>query len=516
MGSASVSNNSGKPRASEQVRRGPVALDPRLPVIIGVGQFLNRVDRGADPLEPFRLMTEAVRIAAADTGNDSVLKHVEVTAAVPTFTWRYRDPAALVNEALGIDGARTWYATVGGNTPQMLVNRICQTISTGDLDLAVLCGAEAGRTRSMARRDGTHLEWTKQSDEVSPDWLDGSPYFMGHEADAARRLVMPLQIYPLFESALWHASGRSREEHLRAVGEIWSGMSRVASTNPHAWRREFLTAEEIVTPTPENRLLGSPYTKRMVANPDVDMASAAIICSVGKARELGISPDRWVFVHSGTDAKDRSISERPLFHTSPAISSAGSLALGLAGTDIDEVSHLDIYSCYPSAVEIAIDALGISPDRQLTVYGGLAFAGGPWNNPVGHAIAAMVGVLREDAGSTGLVTANGGNVDKHAFGIYSTRPPSSGFRYGNPQESLDQLPAVTPVVDHSGEATIEAWTVIHDRDSAPEQAHAAFRTPEGHRTWALNSDPEVMAEMVTDDMADRVVIIDGAGNFELK
>lgn len=484
-------------------------------MIIGVGQLLNRVDQGAESLEPFELMVEAVRIAATDCGNDEVLKKLQLTAAVPTLTWRYRDPAALVNEALGATDAQTWYASVGGNTPQMLMNRICRSISSGDLDLAVLCGGEAGRSRGTARREGVKLDWTTQGGDVSPAWMEDSPIFLAGEADAARGLVMPLQIYPVFENALWHASGRSREDHLRAVGEIWSGFSKVASSNPYAWRREIFTADEIVTPTAENRLLGSPYTKRMVANPDVDMASAAIICSVATARELNISPDRWVFVLSGTDALDRPVSERADFYSSPAISAAGQLALELAGTDIDGVGHLDLYSCYPSAVEIAMGALDIRSDRQLTVYGGLAFAGGPWNNPVGHAISAMVDTLRADAGSTGLVTANGGNVDKHAFGVYSTRPPADGFRYGNPQEVVDLTPAVESVVDHSGEATIESWTVMHDRDSKPEQAHAACRTPTGQRTWALNGDADTMAEMAVEDMTGRVVIIDGAGNFEL-
>lgn len=522
MGSAIGGAEGNEPNGPSGAPSGATSrsIDPRLPVIIGVGQFLNRVDKGSDAIEPVGLMAEAVRIAAADCGSSGisseVLSKVELTAAVPTFTWRYRDPAALVNAALGISGARTWYATVGGNTPQMLMNRICLSISSGDLDLAVLCGAEAGRTRGVARREGRDLDWTKQDDAVTPDWMDESPFFMGHEADAARGVVMPLQTYPVFESVLWHESGLSRDEHMHRVGEIWSGFSKVASENPFAWRREYYTAEEIITPTEENRLLGSPYTKRMVANPDVDMASAAIVCSVAKARALGISPDRWVFVHSGTDAKDRSISERPNFHSSPGIQVAGALAMELAGVGIDEIAHLDVYSCYPSAVQIAMGALGLGADRQLTVYGGLAFAGGPWNNPVGHAIASMVDVLRVDAGSNGLVTANGGNIDKHAFGVYSSRPPAAGFRYESPQQKVDQVPGIEAVVDHCGEAVIEGWAVMHDRESNPEKAHAACFTPEGARTWAVTADPEAMAEMVSWDMTDRVVVIDGAGNFDLK
>ena len=478
----------------------PSSIDPRTPVVVGVGQVLNRVDQGAAPLEPVDLMAEAVRLAGADAGSERAVTEAAVIAAVPTISWRYRDPAALVRERVSARGARTWYATVGGNTPQSMLNRLAATIARGELDLAVMCGGEAVRSRGAAKREGRELDWTRQGDDVTPDWVDESPFFMGGPAEAARNIFMPLQAYPLFENALWHASGRSLGEHLAAVGEMWAGFSRVAASNPYAWRRDAYTAAEITTPTEDNRLIGFPYTKRMVSNPDVDMASATIICSVERARSLGVPSDRWVFLHAGTDGKDRMMAERASFAASPAIGIAGNLALELAGVGVDEVAHLDLYSCYPSAVQLALGELSIPWDRQLTVYGGLGFAGGPWNNPVGHAIASMVGVLREDAGSLGLVTANGGHVDKHAFGVYSTRPPAEGFRSARPQDEIDRVPGVVSVVDHLGPGTIETWTVMHARDGSRERAHAAIRTPDGARTFGITDDAEVMARMERDDL----------------
>ena len=476
------------------------SIDPRTPVVVGVGQFLNRVDRGAVPLEPVELMAEAVRLAAADAGNDRVMTEAQVIAAVPTISWRYRDSAAIVRDLVGAPAARTWYATVGGNTPQSLLNRLAATIARGELDLAVMCGGEAVRSKNVAKREGRTLEWARQGEDVEPDWVDESPFFMGGPAEAARNIFLPLQAYPLFENALWHASGRSLDEHLAAVGEMWAGFSRVAATNPYAWRHESYTGTEITTPTAENRLIGFPYTKRMVSNPDVDMSSATAICSVERARALGIPTDRWVFLHAGTDGKDRAMAERASFTASPAIGIAGNLALELAGVGVEDVAHLDLYSCYPSAVQLALGELSIPWDRQLTVYGGLGFAGGPWNNPVGHAIASMVAVLREDAGSLGLVTANGGHVDKHAFGVYSTRPPAEGFRAARPQERIDEVPGVESVVDHHGPATIETWTVMHARDGSRERAHAAVLTPSGARTFAVSDDPDLMERMEREDL----------------
>src|SRR5690606_31422716 len=259
------------------------------------------------------------------------------------------------------------------------------------------------------------------------------------------------------------------------------------------------------------RLVGFPYTKRMVSNPDVDMSSALVMCSYGRARELGVPADRLVFLHAGTDGVDRTVSERPDHVSSAAIRIAGARALELAGVRVDEVEHLDLYSCFPSAVQVAMRELGVAADRQLTVYGGLSFAGGPWNNPVGHAIASMVDVLRADPGSRGLVTANGGHVDKHSFGVYSTTPPANGFRHDRPQDRIDEVAGVESVVDAEGPATIETWTVMFDREATPERAHAAVRLPDGRRTWAVTADPDAMQAMVGNDMTGAAVTL-GAEN----
>ncbi|NLA37347.1 MAG: hypothetical protein GX868_16905 [Actinobacteria bacterium] len=225
----------------------------------------------------------------------------------------------------------------------------------------------------------------------------------------------------------------------------------------------------------------------MVSNPDVNMASAVLIVSAAKAEALGIAKDRWVFMHSGTDGKDPYFTERPSFTGSEAIRVAGNRALDLAGVAIDDVAHLDVYSCFPSAVQIACKELNIDMERQLTVYGGLCFGGGPWNNPVGHAIAAMVDVLRDDAGSFGFVTANGGQIQKHSFGVYSTEPPATPFRTETPQTEIDAPGTVAVELQYEGPATIESWTVMYERDGSPGQGHGIVRTPEGASAWFVDA-----------------------------
>ena len=211
---------------------------PNDPVVVGVGQHL---DRSVTAPEPALLMAEAARLAAADAGVDASAS--EVVAAVPTFSWRYADPGRIVAEQIGAAGAHTWTAVVGGNTPQLLMNRLAAEIAAGRLDQAVLCGGEADATKRAARRSGGDVPWPRQDLSITPDWSDGGEFVLAHPAEHERRIFWPTQAYPLFETALWHASGRSLGEHLGRIGELWAGLSRVAAANPYAWRREPHTAD---------------------------------------------------------------------------------------------------------------------------------------------------------------------------------------------------------------------------------------------------------------------------------
>src|SRR5439155_27112090 len=171
--------------------------------------------------------------------------------------------------------------------------------------------------------------------------------------------------------------------------------NKVAVANPYAWFRTPMTAAEIREATPDNRMVGFPYTKAMNSNWDLDQAAALVICSAGAAEACGVPRDRTVFLHAGTDAHDTPlVSNRDNLWSSPAIAAAGRKLFELAGAGVDDLAHADLYSCFPSAVQISANALGLSQGRPLTVTGGLTFAGGPLNNYVTHSIATMTGLLR--------------------------------------------------------------------------------------------------------------------------
>jgi acetyl-CoA C-acetyltransferase len=349
-----------------------------------------------------------------------------------------------------------------------------------------------------ARRDGVVPAWTSLPVGVTPTRVFGGPFEIAHPAEQAVGVGVPIRMYALFETAVRAARGETVDEHQTTVAELWSRFSSVAAKNPHAWSQRELTPTEIRTPTAANRMVNLPYTKYMNSNNDVDMAAAVILCSLERARALGVPDDRIVFVHAGTDASDsKYVSNRADLHSSPAVRHGGARALELAGLGIDDVDVIDLYSCFPSAVQIGAEALGLSLDRQLTRTGGLSFAGGPWNNYSMHAIATVVDDVRERPAEPAFVWANGGFAAKHAFGVYATTPPANGFRHEADaiQAIVDALPPCELAEGGRGAATIEAYTVSFARSGEPEGAFAACCRADGRRAWARSDDATLAAAM---------------------
>lgn len=488
----------------------PALLPSRTPVLVGISQLEQRTADYTQAKEPLELMVDATRAAAKDAGCPSLLEKADAVRVIRGM-WRYGDPGRVIAERIGCPKARTGITPLGGNFVQTTLNRTALDIQAGRLDVVILTGAECGKTHALARKAGERSRWTECPGE--PDEQIGKDTPMWFEAERARKILMPIQMYPIFESALRHARGESIEEHSRRVSELWAGFNAVAVENPHAWIRQPISAEEIRTPSANNRMIGFPYPKLMNSNSHVDQAAALILCSLETARSLGIAEDRFVFPHVGTDAHDTpAVSHRELLHRSPAIRLAGRRALELAEVEAGDLEHVDVYSCFPSAVQVAAQEIGLSLDRPLTVTGGLTFGGGPMNNYVMHAIARMAELLREAPGTKGLCTANGGFLTKHAFGVYSTEPPANGYQYEDLQAEVDALPTREALVDWNGEAVIEGYTVMFD-ENGPALGHAACRLADGRRSWANVEDRDTAAAMTREEFCGRPCRIDGQGRL---
>lgn len=491
-----------------------MSLHPRTPVLIGESQINQHSD--APDVEPIDLIAMAAREAA----DPRVLRKLDQIRIVNLLSWRYRDPGRLIAERIGADGARTYYSGVGGNTPQSLVNQVCLDIQNGRAGIVLIAGGETWRTRMRLRAKGIKPNWTKQDDSVPVPGGGHDDVAMSGPAEQHVGLDRPSYVYPIFEEALRIASGESPHEHRRRIGELWARFNTVAQHNPHAWSNAPLTAEQIWQAGPDNRMISWPYPKLMNSNNMVNQAAAIVLCSAEMAAHLQIPREQWVFPHAGADSQDtEAVAERAELHRSPAIRLGGRRALELAGIGADDLDYIDIYSCFPSAVQVAAHELGVpltDADRPLTVTGGLTFAGGPWNNYVTHSIATMAELLRQHPGRRGLITANGGYLTKHSFGVYGTVPPPADFRWENVQASVDREPTCTALATWDGIGTVESWTTPFDREGRPEKAFLAVRTPDGSRTWAVISDPDGAASTIDNDIAGVKVKVHSDGQAVLQ
>jgi acetyl-CoA C-acetyltransferase len=440
------------------------------PVIAGVGQVTQRPETER-PREPLALMAEAARVAERDAGAGDLLKEIDSLRVINVLSWPSKAPAQDLARALAVAPREQLYTAVGGNTPQWIVNETADAIARGDVRVALITGAEAMYSARKARQRGVDLGWSPRGNPAADL---GDTRYGTSEHEMKHGATVPVRIYPLFENALRAHYGRTIEGHQQALGELMAGFSRVAAANPHAWFRDAKTPQQIATAGPDNRYIGFPYPKYMNAIMDVDQGSALIMTSAGEARRLGVPGEKLVYVHGCGEATDHwFITERVNYHSSPAMRACAARALAMAGIGIGDVTHIDLYSCFPSAVQIGRDAFGIAAGdaRPLTVTGGLPYFGGPGNNYVGHSIAAMTEKLRADAGAYGLVTGNGWYVTKHSAGIYSTRPPERAWERADPkidQAAIDAEPHPSLNEAPSGDATVETYTVIFDRDGAPE------------------------------------------------
>lgn len=461
-------------------------VDPRTPVLVGGGQFTQRTARGGkirESFSPIEMLAKAARVALADCGAGDNLSRSLDTIAVVRFTAdspgdqgrlpkrTFRNPPGALANHLGISPRRALYTATGGNTPQWLVNRTAEEIARGECEAALLVGAEYIATLLGAMKQRIDLGWAS-----GPDADPGSdPEEIGDtrpgttEYERRYGLHFPVNTYPLFENAIRGQKGHTPEAHLKWLGKFFSPFSKVASENPQAWFPTNRAPEEISTPSEKNRFVGFPYTKYLCAVIEVDMAAAVVMTSVAKARELAIPESKWVFLHGCADANDLwHVTERVNYRSSPAIHEMGKRAFAMAGVGVKDLSHIDLYSCFPSAVQLGCKELGIGEDdpRGLTVTGGLPYFGGPGNNYVMHSIVTMMEKLRAKPKAYGLCTGNGWYVTKHSAGIYSTRPVEGHWERENPksyQRDLDTMERPDFIEQPNGHGTVETYTVVTDR-----------------------------------------------------
>lgn len=453
-----------------------------IPVIVGVGQINDRPDQPGDGLDPIQLMAEALHRADADAGG-GWLTDCEHLSVIGQIAWPQLAPVdGAVAERLGMDKAEHIQTSPHGDNPVRMLNEAANRIARGQATICAVTGGEALRTAG-------HLAKMKApKDAPKPDALRDAPHRRKLGYAQSHGLVVPTDIYPLYENATRAAWGQSFADAQAESGAIWSRFSQVAAQNEAAWLREPKSPDEIVTTSPDNRPIAFPYTKLQVANSAVNQGAGFIVTSLAEARRRAVAEDRLAFVGAGAAAMETDdILARDRYDRSASMAASIEGAMAENRLTVGDLAHVELYSCFPCVPKMARRILGWPVDRPASVVGGLTFGGGPIGNYMSHAIARMVELLR-GTDDTGLLFANGGYAT-HSHTIALSGAPIAGVAW--PQDFDMQAEAETrrdpvPQIDESytGPATLESFTVFYDRAGAPSSGVVVARTPDGARTLA--------------------------------
>ena len=487
-------------------------MDDLTPVIIGIGEASERIDTPEyAALSPVALAAQASWAALDNALSCVVLAplidtiaavrqfEISIAGAVPPFGRADNLPRAIARR-IGADPARAILEPVGGQGPQHLVNEMCARVATGDIRLALICGAEAISTvRSLTSRGETR-EWSETIGGEMEDRGLGDPLLT---ADLARHgAATPISVYALFENARRARLGLDREAYRHEMAKLFAPMTNVAAENPHSMSPEIRDADELATITASNRMTSDPYPRRLVARDQANQGAAIAITSAGYARGLGVQERKFVYLHGCADARERMPMDRQDLSRSPASVLAARQALDLAGTDADGIALFDLYSCFPIAVFNILDGLGIPADdpRQKTIAGGLPFFGGAGNNYSMHAIANAVRALRKQRGARALVGANGGFLSKYSVGVYSTEARPWAEIDNRPlQAEVDAWPAV-PVETSPTGGMLETYTIDYS-GQAPKGVVIGRSDADGTRFVAMTdpADQTIVQSMIAND-----------------
>ncbi len=486
-------------------------LDPRTPIVIGVGVAHQRSANIDDSLETIALIELAARRAAADTGVFDVAALLRSTdlISIPKGIWSYTDPGRMVASRIHAGSARSALFELGVLQTSIFRHGF-EAILNGDADVVIIAGGEAKYRALQAAIAGIAAP-ESSSPTDPPDIVVTPDHDIVHEIEVQRGLRVPARQYAIIDSALRYAKRQSVTEHTALLAELWSSFSAVAVDNPDAWNRDFASAETMRGST-TNTMLAFPYTKLHCSQWNVDQSAAFIVCSYERAIELGVGSDRFVFPRAIVESNYMApLVRRAEMHRSPAVARVGASLADALQRPLDSVEVLDLYSCFPAAVRMQIEEFGITTEAHnaLTITGGMTFGGGPLNNYTFQSIAKLCSQLRTQTGAVGIATAVSGILTKFGASAWSCSLPVDDIAL---IEVTDNVAAATALVDvdatFAGVGTIAGYTVEHD-NGTPVQTIAIIDTPSGARSVATSSDTSIMKSCMLEEWIGRSVSVLG-------
>jgi acetyl-CoA C-acetyltransferase len=467
----------------------PVAL-------VGVGTAVGVGARTVADRSAVELMIAASLKAGSDSSVPSLLGRVGAVY-VTQGTWTCRDAGRLVARAVGSPAARSILVQLG--IPQEhVIDEALAAIARGEIDVALVVGGEAKSRDDAARRAGVAL-LPMEDPGTDPDEVQAPQTEIVAAGAIAAGFVMPVQQYAAIDNALRAAEGLSINAHCAAIDSLWSRFDNVATTNPEAAFAGGRSAAALRSNGGDNRPLAFPYNKWHATQWGVDQAAALLLCADDVADSLDVPVGRRVYpLVSLSSSHSVPLSKRALLHRWPAMAVLGRVAEAHVGRSLTEIEFIELYSCFPAAVRVQQRELGLALDGTPTITGGMPFAGGPFNNFVFQATAAMARRLRAHPTAMGLVTTVSGLLTKPGLAVWSATPSVEPLIADLAAEAAAETATLDAVDDYHGPATVATYTVRSDREG-PSAIVVIADTPGGQRTVAVIEDRALAALATTDE-----------------
>ncbi|MCC6197585.1 MAG: acetyl-CoA acetyltransferase [Burkholderiales bacterium] len=454
-------------------------------------------------------MLSAVRNAGADALPEPAALLAGVhRIGVPKGRWRYRNPGGELARAIGADHAVSLLASVGV-LQQTLIGDACRAIVEGDADTTLVVGGDTGYRILRAQIQGARAH-ERQQDDAPLISLAPKDELL-HPAELRAGIKMPVGLYAIMESAYRARNRWSVDEHRDRLAAMYGRFSEIAAENPAAWNRRRIDPDTIRNASERNPMQAFPYTKLHCSTWNVDQAGALLFCSAKRADDLGIPLEKRIYPVASTESNDMAaVTSRGDLAACPGARIAARAALDAGDLSLSDVELVDLYTCFPVAVEAYAAEIGLPLSRDLTVTGSMAFAGGPYNNYVIQATCRIAELLRQGRGRHGLVSSVSGVLTKQAFGVWSREPARNGFVLRDVSEDVNRATKTVPIVElATGDAAIAGYTVLYERGE-PRRGVAVVDAV-GGRAIVQSKDPTIMARMESVELCGTVVrLADGS------
>ncbi|MEP1470170.1 MAG: hypothetical protein ABJK25_04290 [Halieaceae bacterium] len=485
-----------------------MSISDNTPILVAAGQYVERQPTESSPMH---IAASAAQAALEAAGGSGVAEAIDTIAVIKIFSdsasiWatdqgRSNNPPQSIAKVIGANPQHRIYSETGGNEPQSLLFEFFADLATGRKEMVLLAGSEAIKNQRNAKRNGLTLDWEEEFEEPLED--RGFGKYVANDQERHNGMVMPLFYYILIEQARRLKLGMDKGSYLADTARMLEEFSAVASRNPYSMFPTAMSAEEILAAAPLTDL----YTKRMIAQDSVNLGAALLMTTVGKARELGIAEDNWVYLHGGAQGMEVDLTIRPDPSTSEMATRVVDQALNMAGKTAEDMSLIDIYSCFPCAVTAISDHLGLPADGSLTLTGGLPFFGGPGNNYSAHGLAEMWSQIRAKPEEYALIHANGGVLSKHATGIFSCQPSTVDWASADTVIDQDELPRMEQDLNPTAGKVI-SYTINYMQDQ-PVQGIVLCETDLGKRfvSCTADNDQETVQKMLAKEPAGRLISV---------